>query len=56
MWVSGLRTQVVSMKIQVGSLALLSGLRHCRLAAAAQIRTLAQELTYDTDVALKREK
>ena len=64
------RTWLVSMRTQVRSLALLSGLRiHCcrelwysvlrlwhRLAASAPVRHLAWELGYAVDATLKRQK
>jgi len=60
---SGLRNLLVSRRMQVPSLALLSGLQiwcccelWCRPAAAAPIRPLAWELPYATGVALKRKK
>ena len=62
MWLSGLRTQLASMRIQIQSLALLSGLKDlvlqwlwCRLAAAAPIWALARELPYAPPVALKKQ-
>ena len=52
-----LTTQLVSMRMQVRSLASLSGLRlWCRLAAVALIQHLAQETPYATGVALKKDK
>ena len=70
MWLSGLRTQRVSMMTQVRFLALLSRLRiqcccssdpallrlHCRLATTALIQPLAQELLYAAGAALKGKK
>ena len=69
LWLSGLKTLLVSMKMQVRSLVLLSGLRklQCRLqmqlgygitidVAVAPIRPLAWELPYARGVALKRKK
>ena len=71
LWLSELRTQLAPMRMQVQSLALLSGLwiwhcyklwcrlqmgLWCRLAAAALIRRLACELPYALGVALKRKK
>ena len=62
---SGLQTQLVSMRMQAGSLALLSGLRiqcchelwlWCRLVAVAPIRPLAWEPPYAAHVALKSKK
>ena len=67
MSLSGLRTQLVSIRMWVGSLALLSGLRNwcchelrCRshtwLGSTAPIQLLAWELPYAVDAALKRQK
>ena len=63
MWLSGLQTLLVSMRLRVQSLALFSGLRiwhcrelWCRLAAAALIHPLDWELPYATRAALKRKK
>ena len=63
LWVSGLRTWLVSMSMWVQSLASLSGLRipHChkiqhRPASAAPTRTLAWELSYMACTAPKRKK
>ena len=59
---SGLRTQIVSLKMQVRSLALLRGLRilgfrklRCRSAAAALIQSLAWELPYAAGTALRQQ-
>ena len=63
LWLRGLRTQLVSMRMQVRSLALLSELRiwrllwlWCRLAAVALIWPLAWEPPYVVSTALKRPK
>ena len=68
LWLSGLRTALVSMRMSVRSLALLSGLSifcchkswlqmqlgsQAAVAAAAPIRPLAWELPYATGAALK---
>ena len=62
-WLSGQRTQLVSMRTRVQSLALLSGLRiwcccelWCRPAATAPIRPLAWDPPYAAGAALKRQK
>ena len=56
LWLSELQTQLVSMRMQVWSLALLSGLRIqcCRGCGVAPIRPVAQELPYAA--ALKNKK
>ena len=61
--VSGLRTWLVSMRIQVRSLASLSGLRirfchelWCRLGAVTPVRPLAWELPCAAGAALKKRK
>ena len=67
LWLSGLRTQLVSMRMQVWSLASLSGLRRCsldlallwlwyRLAAATPIEPLAWEPPYAAGEALKKKR
>ena len=63
LWLSGLRTHLVSMRTQIESLASLSGLRilHChelwhRSAGAALIQHLAGELPYAASAALKGKK
>ena len=57
------RIQLGTMRLQVPSLALLSGLRTwhccklwCRMAAAAPIRPLAWEFAYASGVVLKSKK
>ena len=63
LWLSGLRSQLVSMGMQVQSLASLSGLRiRCcheplhKLAATAPIQPLAWELPYAAGAVLKSKK
>ena len=63
MWLNGLRTQLVSMRMWVQSPALLSGLRichccelWCRPVATAPIGPLAWEPPYAMGAALKRQK
>ena len=59
LWLSSLRTQLVSMRTWVQSLGLLSGLRIqqcCRPASMALVPPLAWELPCATGAALKKKK
>ena len=59
LWLSSLRTQLVSMRTWVQSLGLLSGLRIqqcCRPASMALVPPLAWELPWATGAALKKKK